>query len=88
MKMLVVGVQKVDFTPKDSDIPVRGTKLHVVKSCTEKQSATIDGRVVDTVFIASSSPLSKLDFKPDKVYDFIYEFDGRHGYLTDIKPTA
>lgn len=88
MKMLVVGVQKVDFTPKDSDIPVRGTKLHVVKDCTAKQSATIDGRVVDTVFIASSSSLSKLDFKPDKVYDFIYEFDGRHGYLTDIKPTA
>lgn len=88
MKMLVVGVQKVDFTPKDSDIPVCGVKLHVVKSCTEKLSEFVDGRVVDTVFISSSSSLSKLDFKPDKVYDFIYEFDGRRGYLTDIKPTA
>lgn len=88
MKMLVVGVQKVDFTPKDSDVPVRGTKLHVIKDCTEKQSRFISGRVVDTVFIASSSSLSKLDFKLDKVYDFIYEFDGRRGYLTDIKPTA
>lgn len=88
MKMLVVGVQKVDFTPKDSDIPVRGTKLHVVKECTENQSKFISGRVVDTVFISSSIPLSKFDFKPDKVYDFIYEFDGRRGYLTDIKPTA
>lgn len=88
MKMLVVGVQKVDFTPKDSGIPVRGTKLHVVKDCTENQSKFITGRVVDTVFIGSSSSLSKLDFKPDKVYDFIYEFDGRRGYLTDIKPTA
>lgn len=88
MKMLVVGVQKVDFTPKDSDIPVRGVKLHVVKNCTEKQSELVIGRVVDTVFISSSSPLSKLDFKPDKLYDFIYEFDGRRGYLTDIKPTA
>lgn len=88
MKMLVVGVQNVDFTPKDSDTPVRGVKLHVVKDCTEKQSEFVDGRVVDTVFIGSSSSLSKLDFKPDKVYDFIYEFDGRRGYLTDIKPTA
>ena len=24
MKMLVVGVQKVDFVPKDSDTPVKG----------------------------------------------------------------
>lgn len=88
MKMLVVGVQKVDFTPKDSDVPVRGIKLHVIKDCTEKQSKFISGRVVDTVFIASSSSLSKLDFKLDKVYDFIYEFDGRRGFLTDIKPTA
>ncbi len=88
MKMLVVGVQKVDFTPKDSDIPIRGVKLHVVKDCTESQSRFTSGRVVDTVFISSLLPLSKLDFKPDKVYDFIYEFDGRRGYLTDIKPTA
>lgn len=88
MKMLVVGVQKVDFTPKDSDVPVRGTKLHVVKDCTENQSKFISGRVVDTVFIGSSNPLSNHDYKPDKVYDFIYEFDGRRGYLTDIKPTA
>lgn len=88
MEMLVVGVQKVDFTPKDSDTPVRGVKLHVVKDCTEKQSEFVDGRVVDTVFIGSSSSLSKLDFEPDKVYDFIYEFDGHRGYLTDIMPTA
>lgn len=88
MEMLVVGVQKVDFTPKDSDIPVRGVKLHVVKDCTENQSKFIDGRVVDTIFIGSSSSLSHIGFKPDKVYDFIYEFDGRRGYLTNIKPTA
>ena len=88
MKMLVVGIQKVDFVPKDSDIPVKGVKLHVVKDCTENQSKFICGRVVDTVFIGSSSSLSKFDFEPDTVYDFIYEFDGRRGYLTDIKPTA
>ena len=88
MKMLVVGIQKVDFVPKDSDTPVKGVKLHVVKDCTENQSKFIRGRVVDTVFIGSSSSLSKLDFKPDTVYDFVYEFDGRRGYLTDIKPTA
>lgn len=88
MKMLVVGVQKVDFVPKDSDIPVKGIKLHVVKDCTENQSKFICGRVVDTVFICSSNSLSKFDFKPDTVYDFVYEFDGRRGYLTDIKPTA
>ena len=88
MKMLVVGVQKVDFIPKDSDTPVKGVKLHVVKDCTENQSKFIRGRVVDTVFIGSSSSLSKFDFKPDTVYDFIYEFDGRRGYLTDIKLTA
>lgn len=88
MEMLVVGVQRVDFTPKDSDTPVRGVKLHVVKDCTGKQSEFIDGRVVDTVFIGSSSSLSKLNFKPDTVYDFVYEFDGHRGYLTDIMPTA
>lgn len=88
MKMLVVGIQEVDFVPKDSDIPVKGVKLHVVKDCTENQSKFIRGRVVDTVFIGSSSSLSKFDFKPDTVYDFVYEFDGRRGYLTDIKPTA
>ena len=88
MKMLVVGVQKVDFIPKDSDTPVKGVKLHVVKDCTENQSKFIRGRVVDTVFIGSSSSLSKFDFKPDTFYDFIYEFDGRRGYLTDIKLTA
>ena len=88
MKMLVVGVQKVDFVPKDSDTPVKGVKLHVVKDCTENQSKFICGRVVDTVFIGSSNSLSKIDFKPDTVYDFVYEFDGRRGYLTDIKPTA
>lgn len=88
MKMLVVGIQKVDFVPKDSDTPVKGVKLHVVKDCTENQSKFICGRVVDTVFIGSLSSLSKFDFKPDTVYDFIYEFDGRRGYLTDIKPTA
>ena len=88
MKMLVVGVQKVDFVPKDSDTPVKGIKLHVVKDCTENQLKFICGRVVDTVFIGSSNSLSKFDFKPDTVYDFIYEFDGRRGYLTDIKPTA
>lgn len=88
MKMFVVGIQKVDFVPKDSDTPVKGVKLHVVKDCTENQSKFIRGRVVDTVFIGSSSSLSKFDFKPDTVYDFVYEFDGRRGYLTDIKPTA
>lgn len=88
MKMLVVGIQKVDFVPKDSDTPVKGVKLHVVKDCTENQSKFIFGRVVDTVFIGSSSSLSKFDFKPDTVYDFIYEFDGHRGYLVDIKPTA
>lgn len=88
MKMFVVGIQKVDFVPKDSDIPVKGVKLHVVKDCTENQSKFICGRVVDTVFIGSSNSLSKFDFKPDTVYDFVYEFDGRRGYLTDIKPTA
>lgn len=88
MKMLVVGIQKVDFVPKDSDTPVKGVKLHVVKDCTENQSKFIRGRVVDTVFIGSSSSLSKFDFTPDTVYDFVYEFDGRRGYLTDIKPTA
>ena len=88
MKMLVVGIQKVDFVPKDSDTPVKGVKLHVVKDCTENQSKFIRGRVVDTVFIGSSSSLSKVDFKLDTIYDFIYEFDGRRGYLTDIKPTA
>lgn len=88
MKMLVVGIQKVDFVPKDSDTPVKGVKLHVVKDCTENQSKFIRGRVVDTIFIGSSSSLSKLDFKLDTVYDFVYEFDGRRGYLTDIKPTA
>ena len=88
MKMLVVGIQKVDFVPKDSDTPVKGLKLHVVKDCTENQSRFICGRVVDTVFIGCSSSLSNFDFKPDTVYDFIYEFDGRRGYLVDIKPTA
>lgn len=88
MKMLVVGIQKVDFVPKDSDTPVKGVKLHVVKDCNENQSKFICGRVVDTVFIGSASHLSKFDFKPDTVYDFIYEYDGRRGYLTDIKPTA
>lgn len=88
MKMLVVGIQKVDFVPKDSDTPVKGVKLHVVKDCTENQSKFIRGRVVDTVFIGASSSLSKFDFKSDTVYDFVYEFDGRRGYLTDIKPTA
>lgn len=88
MKMLVVGIQKVDFVPKDSDTPVKGVKLHVVKDCTENQSKFIRGRVVDTVFIGSSSSLSEFDFNPDTVYDFVYEFDGRRGYLTDIKPTA
>lgn len=88
MKMLVVGVQKVDFIPKDSDSPVKGVKLHVVKDCSENQKNFVVGRVVDTVFISSSNSLSKFDFKVDVVYDFIYEFDGRRGYLTDVKPTA
>lgn len=88
MKMLVVGVQKVDFVPKDSDTSVKGIKVHVVKDCSENQSRYIEGRVVDTVFISSSSPLSSYKFKLDEVYDFIYEFDGRRGYLVNIKPTA
>ena len=88
MKMLVVGIQKVEFIPKESETPVKGVKLHVVKDCSENQSKFICGRVVDTVFISSSSSLSKFDFKPETVYDFVYEFDGRRGYLIDIKPTA
>lgn len=88
MKMLVVGVQKVDFIPKDSDTPVKGIKVHVVKECTENQSRFVEGRVVDTVFISSSNPLSGFKFGLDEVYDFIYDFDGRRGYLMNIKPTA
>ena len=88
MKMLVVGVQKVDFVPKDSDIPVKGIKVHVVKDCSESQAKFIVGRVVDTVFISSSNPLSGFKFRLDEVYDFIYDFDGRRGYLMNIKPTA
>ena len=88
MKMLVVGVQRVDFVPKDSDTPVKGVKLHVVKDCTENQSKFICGRVVDTIFISSSNPLSEFDFKVDKYYDFIYDFDGHRGYLVDIKLSA
>ena len=88
MKMYVVGIQKVDFVPKDSDTPIRGVKVHVVKDCSESQSNFIYGRVVDTVFISSSNPLSDFDFKVDKYYDFIYDFDGHRGYLVDIKPSA
>lgn len=88
MKMLVVGVQKVDFVPKDSDTPVKGVKLHVVKDCTGNQSKFITGRAVDTLFISASNPLSKFGFEPDVLYDFVYEFDGRRGYLTDVKPSA
>ena len=69
MKMFVVGVQKVDFVPKDSDTPIRGVKVHVVKDCNKSQSFVI-GRVVDTIFISSSNPLSDFDFKVDKYYDF------------------
>lgn len=88
MKMFVVGVQKVDFVPKDSDTPVKGVKLHVVKDCTENLSKFVIGRVVDTLFINDSNPLSEFGFKPDKFYDFVYEFDGRRGYLVDVKPTS
>ena len=88
MKMLVVGVQKVDFVLKDLDIFVKGVKFYIVKDCIENQLKFICGCVVDIVFIGSSNSLSKFDFKPDTVYDFVYEFDGRRGYLTDIKPTA
>ena len=87
MKMYVVGIQKVDFVPKDSDTPIRGVKVHVVKDCNKSQPFVI-GRVVDTIFISSSNPLSEFDFKVDKYYDFIYDFDGHRGYLIDIKLSA
>lgn len=87
MKMYVVGIQKVDFVPKDSDTPIRGVKVHVVKDCNKNQPFVI-GRVVDTIFISSSNPLSEFDFKVDKYYDFIYDFDGHRGYLVDIKLSA
>lgn len=72
MKYQVVGIQMVDFKPKDGN-QITGTKLHCVVDT--QQSKDFEGRKVETLF------LSQFRFPSVKVHpgDFIEVGFNRYG---------
>lgn len=89
MKVRVVGLQSVDFYA-EGDNHIQGIKVHYVTSPSSRLSASVTGSVVDTMFVRSSSDVysSVEALKPDKCYDFVFDYDGKRAVLVDVVPTA
>lgn len=89
MKVRVIGLQSVDFYA-EGDNHIQGIKIHYVTSPSARLSAFVRGSVVDTMFVRSSSDVySSIEaLKPDKCYDFVFDFDGKSAVLVDVVPTA
>ena len=89
MKVRVVGLQSVDFYA-EGDNHVQGIKIHYVSNPSPRLSASVHGSIVDTMFVRSSSEVysSVEALKPDKCYDFVFDYDGKRAVLVDVVPTA
>lgn len=89
MKVRVIGLQSVDFYA-DGDNHIRGIKVHYVTSPSSRLSSSVTGSIVDTMFVRSSSDVypSVEALKPDKCYDFVFDYDGKKAVLVDVVPTA
>lgn len=89
MKVRVVGLQSVDFYA-EGDNHIQGIKIHYVAKPSPRLSASVSGSIVDTMFVRSSSEVfsSVEALKPDKCYDFVFDYDGKRAVLVDVVPTA
>lgn len=89
MKVRVVGLQSVDFYA-DGDNHIQGIKVHYVTRPSSRLSSSVAGSIVDTMFVRSSSEVysSVESLKPDKCYDFVFDYDGKRAVLVDVVPTA
>lgn len=68
MKVQVFGVQRVEFTDKDTGEHVTGTRLHVCF-----KDAYVDGQAVDKIFISDRLGLSVVsEIKPGMTVDLEY----------------
>lgn len=89
MKVRLVGLQSVDFYA-DGDNHIQGIKVHYLTNPSSRLSSSVTGSVVDTLFVRSTSDVysSVEALKPDKCYNFVFDYDGKRAFLVDVVPTA
>lgn len=81
MNVQVVGLKHLDFTSNEGQ-RIQGTKIFVVY---DAQDEYTEGKVTDSVFIPSNSPVVVPRFKFGDEYDFVYESSGLRGRARLIK---
>ena len=84
MIVTVVGIRHLDFITKEGTA-IKGKKIQIVREPSIREKDTVDGKIVDTVFISDKTNIDLPVFKFGTKYDFIYDTDGRKSYLVDIK---
>lgn len=86
MKVKLVGVQRVDFTNRETGEQVKGQKLHV--TCPVVGDKNFVGSEVSTIFLCSDNPLvnsvANLSVPCDVELLYNDRLNGKR-YLADIK---
>lgn len=88
MKAKVVGLEYVNYTKKKDGSKVSGISVHIQKDPSPDKLNNFKGKETSTVWIseASTDLFNKARILPlDCTVDFIYDFDGRYSYLSDLK---
>lgn len=87
-KVIIVAVSNINFTPKDSESPIIGTKVWYIRGCYDNEKGR--GWSCDTIlqhtFLRSDSPVVLPEIKslPVKA-EFTYVPQGRYNVLGEIK---
>lgn len=78
--MKIIGIKKVDFTPRDGGSPVVGTQLFLTRPF---EAGAGEGDEAKKVFL-SAEKLSKMAYKP-KLYDEVTVYYNEYGKVDTIE---
>lgn len=88
MKAKVVGLEYVDYTRKKDGIRKSGISVHIQKDPSPDKAVNFKGKETATIWVPEPSTdlFNKARVLPlDNTADFIYDYDGKYSYLSDIK---
>lgn len=78
MKVVILGVQKVDYVSRKSGHPVKGVTLH-----TKFKDAQVEGESVSSIFVSDNLELPSVSgLKPGQLVDVEYN---NRGFVCDVR---
>jgi len=87
MRAKVVGVQPMDFIVEKTGERVLGARVYITREPTPREGGVF-GLVSDRIWLKPPLSDKAMTFHPDEDCEFLFDSDGKHSFLVDVRSLA